>query len=86
MGIDFEYIQGQTPLDADEIGGLLIPSISTVKAADTGDIKPLQRELLQKMQQFSTRVRARCVEALGLLQPLRSLSCQLQQGNSSVDR
>ena len=34
MGIDFEYIQGQTPPDAGEMDGLLIPSISTRGALD----------------------------------------------------
>lgn len=29
MGLDFEYINGQTPLDEDEKEGLLIPSIAT---------------------------------------------------------
>jgi Fic-DOC domain mobile mystery protein B len=29
MGIDFAYIQGQTPLDEDEKEGLLIPTIAT---------------------------------------------------------
>lgn len=28
MGLDFEYIQGQTPLDDEEKEGLLIPSIT----------------------------------------------------------
>jgi len=29
MGLDFEYINGQTPLDEDEKEGLLIPAIAT---------------------------------------------------------
>ena len=29
MGLDFEYINGQTPLDEDEKEGLLIPTIAT---------------------------------------------------------
>ena len=29
MGLDLEYIEGQTPLDEDEKEGLLIPSIAT---------------------------------------------------------
>lgn len=29
MGLDFDYIPGQTPLDADEIDGLRIPAIAT---------------------------------------------------------
>lgn len=29
MGLDFEYINGQTPLDEDEKDGLLIPAIAT---------------------------------------------------------
>lgn len=29
MGLDFSYIQGQTPLDEDEIIGLRIPVIAT---------------------------------------------------------
>jgi hypothetical protein len=29
MGLDIDYIDGQTPLDEDEMEGLLIPSIAT---------------------------------------------------------
>ena len=29
MGLDLEYVDGQTPLDEDEKEGLLIPTIAT---------------------------------------------------------
>jgi len=29
MGLDFEYSNGQTPLDEDEKDGILIPTIAT---------------------------------------------------------
>ncbi len=34
MGLDFEYIDGQTPIDEDEKEGLLIPTISTRSESD----------------------------------------------------
>lgn len=34
MGLDLEYIDGQTPLDEDEKEGLLIPTISTRRELD----------------------------------------------------
>jgi len=34
MGLDAEYIDGQTPLDEEEKVGLLIPSIATRKELD----------------------------------------------------
>lgn len=34
MGLDFEYISGQTPLDEEEKEGLLIPTISTREELD----------------------------------------------------
>lgn len=34
MGLNLEYIKGQTPLDEEELEGLLIPSISTKKELD----------------------------------------------------
>jgi hypothetical protein len=34
MGLTFEYIDGQTPLDADEKEGLRIPSIITREELD----------------------------------------------------
>ena len=39
MGLDLDYIDGQTPLDEEEKDGLLIPTIylNAVKAADQGE-------------------------------------------------
>ena len=39
MGLDLDYIDGQTPLDEQEKDGLLIPTIylNAVKAAAQGD-------------------------------------------------
>ena len=34
MGLELEYDHGQTPLDEDEINGLLIPSVTTKKELD----------------------------------------------------
>lgn len=34
MGLNLEYIKGQTPLDEEELEGLLIPSITTKKELD----------------------------------------------------
>ena len=34
MGLDLEYINGQTPLDEDEKEGLLIPTIATREELD----------------------------------------------------
>lgn len=34
MGLNLEYISGQTPLDEDEINGLLIPAIATRSELD----------------------------------------------------
>lgn len=34
MGLELDYILGQTPLDEEEKNGLLIPSISTRKELD----------------------------------------------------
>jgi fido (protein-threonine AMPylation protein) len=34
MGLDLMYINGQTPLDEDEMEGLLIPSIATREELD----------------------------------------------------
>ncbi len=51
MGLDFQYNIGQTPLDADEINGLLIDSISTRSELDEFE----QQNIEQAMQWVLTR-------------------------------
>jgi fido (protein-threonine AMPylation protein) len=46
MGLDIDYIDGQTPLDEDEMEGLLIPSIATRAELDEFE----QQNIEQAMQ------------------------------------
>lgn len=46
MGLDFEYINGQTPLDEDETEGLLIPTIATREELDEFEQQNIEEALL----------------------------------------
>jgi hypothetical protein len=43
MGLDIEYIDGQTPLDEDEKEGLLIPTIAT-----RGELDEFEQQNIEK--------------------------------------
>lgn len=43
MGLDLEYIEGQTPLEQDEINGLLIPTIAT-----RGELDEFEQQNIEK--------------------------------------
>lgn len=43
MGLNLEYIEGQTPIDEDEKEGLLIPTIST-----RGDLNEFEQANIQQ--------------------------------------
>ena len=45
MGLDLEYINGQTPLDEDEKEGLLIPTIATREELDEFEQKNIEEAL-----------------------------------------
>ena len=51
MGLDLEYINGQTPIDEEEKEGLLIPTISTKKELDEFE----QKNIEEAMQWLLTR-------------------------------
>ncbi len=46
MGLDYEYIDGQTPLDEDEKEGLLIPTIATRGELDEFEQQNIEQALL----------------------------------------
>ena len=46
MGLDFAYINGQTPLDEDEKEGLLIPTIATRAELDEFEQQNCKHSLL----------------------------------------
>lgn len=70
MGLDLDYIDGQTPLDEDEKEGLLIPTIAT------------RGELDEFEQKISNRL---CYGRLTVpLKPMRCLQKILQEGCISV--
>ncbi|MBN8653602.1 MAG: mobile mystery protein B [Cytophagales bacterium] len=46
MGLDFEYIEGQTPLDEDEKEGLLIPTITTRGELDEFEQQNIEQAIL----------------------------------------
>lgn len=48
MGLDFEYIQGQTPLDEDEKDGLLIPTIAT-----RGELDEFEQQNIEQAVQWA---------------------------------
>ncbi|TAN21602.1 MAG: mobile mystery protein B [Chitinophagaceae bacterium] len=48
MGLDFEYIQGQTPLDEDEKDGLLIPIIAT-----RGELDEFEQQNIEQAIQWT---------------------------------
>jgi hypothetical protein len=48
MGLDFEYIQGQTPLDHDEVEGLLIPTIAT-----QGELDEFEQQNIEQAIQWT---------------------------------
>ena len=50
MGIAFEYIPGQTPLDEEEIDGLLIPTITTRGELDEFEQQNIEQAILWSMQ------------------------------------
>ena len=45
MGLDFDYAQGQTPLDEDEKEGLLIPSIATRAELDEHEQQNIEQAI-----------------------------------------
>ena len=45
MGLDLEYIDGQTPLDENEIQGLKIPSITT-----KGELDEMEQNNIEEAQ------------------------------------
>ena len=46
MGLDFEYIEGQTPLNHEEIDGLLIPSIATRAELDEFEQQNIEKAIM----------------------------------------
>jgi Fic-DOC domain mobile mystery protein B len=50
MGLDLEYIDGQTPLDDDEKHGLLIPEISTREELDEFEQKNIEQAIQWTLQ------------------------------------
>jgi len=48
MGLDFEYIDGQTPLDEEEKEGLLIPTIAT-----RGELDEFEQQNIEKAVQWT---------------------------------
>ncbi|TBR19235.1 MAG: mobile mystery protein B [Chitinophagaceae bacterium] len=50
MGLEFEYINGQTPLDEDEKEGLLIPSIAT-----HGELDEFEQQNIEQAVQWTLR-------------------------------
>ena len=50
MGLDLDYIDGQTPLDDDEKEGLLIPEISTRGELDEFEQKNIEQAIQWTLQ------------------------------------
>lgn len=48
MGLDFDYIDGQTPLDEDEKEGLLIPTIAT-----RGELDEFEQQNIEQAVQWT---------------------------------
>ncbi|WP_018676029.1 mobile mystery protein B [Riemerella columbina] len=46
MGLDFQYIDGQTPLDEEEKEGLLIPTVTTREELDEFEQKNIEEAIL----------------------------------------
>lgn len=49
MGLDFNYIEGQTPLEQEEIDGLLIPTIATRGELDEFEQQNIEKAILWTM-------------------------------------
>jgi Fic-DOC domain mobile mystery protein B len=49
MGLDLEYIEGQTPLEQDEIHGLLIPTIATRGELDEFEQNNIEKAIMWTM-------------------------------------
>lgn len=57
MGLDIDYIDGQTPLDEEEREGLLIPSITTKGELDQAEQRNIEEAILwitQRRKRFTT--------------------------------
>lgn len=52
MGLDFELVDGQTPLDEEEKEGLLIPTITTRAELDEFEQQNIERAIHAKTLQF----------------------------------
>lgn len=50
MGLDFQYIEGQTPLDEDEKDGLLIPTIATRGELDEFEQQNIEKAVLWSLK------------------------------------
>jgi Fic-DOC domain mobile mystery protein B len=50
MGLDIEYIEGQTPLEEDEKDGLLIPTVATRQELDEFEQQNIEQALLWSMK------------------------------------
>jgi Fic-DOC domain mobile mystery protein B len=57
MGLDLEYVDGQTPLDEDEKEGLLIPTISTRGELDEFEQQNIEKGILWTLKRsFKTEI------------------------------
>jgi len=57
MGLDLEYVDGQTPLDEDEKEGLLIPTIATRGELDEFEQQNIEKAILWTLKRsFKTEV------------------------------
>ena len=52
MGLDLDYIDGQTPLDEEEKDGLLIPSIATRGELDEFEQQNIEQAVLSSRKPF----------------------------------
>ena len=55
MGLDLEYLDGQTPLDEDEKEGLLIPTIATRGELDEFEQQNIEQAILWSIKQRSLK-------------------------------
>ena len=49
MGLDLDYIDGQTPLDEDEKEGLIIPTIATRGELDEFEQQNIEQAVLRSL-------------------------------------
>jgi hypothetical protein len=84
MGLELEYIGGQTPIDEDEKRGLLIPTITMRSELDEFEQQNIEKRRSWSMSRSFTSSEVLTEEFVACCMDACSRMCGIGQGNSDV--